>query len=68
MNEFREEQKMDKQKFFDAADEVCMECAFKEEACNTCPVRQTVHKLKAANEANQKDREIKRAIFLEMFK
>lgn len=59
---------MEKQKYFDAVDTVCLECAFGEETCTTCPVRQTVDKVRQSEEQDQKNKEIRRAMLLGMFK
>lgn len=59
---------MDRKKYFDAVDTVCLECAFKEETCTTCPVRQTVDKIRQSEDLEQKNREIRRAMLLRMFK
>ena len=59
---------MENKKFYDAVDVVCLECAFKEDDCNTCPVRLTVDKRRQSEENDKKDRQIKRAILEGMFK
>lgn len=59
---------MENKKFYDAVDVVCLECAFKEDDCNTCPVRMTADKRRQSEVNNEKDRQIKRAILERMFK
>lgn len=59
---------MENKKFYDAVDVVCLECAFKEDDCSTCPVRLTVDKRRESEENDKKDRQIKRAILEGMFK
>lgn len=59
---------MEKQKYFDAVDTVCLECAFGEETCTTCPVRQTVDKVRQNEEENRKNKEIRQAMLRGMFK
>ena len=59
---------MDQKKYLEAVDTVCMECAFQEETCETCPVRKTVDQVKEMTEAAEKESAIRRAMLEGMFK